>query len=275
MALQKITFDGSSVTSKKDADINHHLGGLVPAGIISGLGSECSVSVSNNYIRFQEGYVQVYGRRIYVEANSQVYISLDSTKYGYVVVEVNLASNNVSLKAVETTSTSYPSLTQENLMTTGTLYQFPIAKYKKTTSSITLQTNFEPTFIKCGLRKTKLVKKSEFKYFETADYETIQTVSFNIDDIPYDALVFFTFRVVDTLGYGAMQQNMGTIIIPKSDMGWDTSYFTLRSSQNYGQSGTVTINISCSDYSTIEIDKGTSTYGPNLVTMYYYVIEEE
>ena len=28
MALQKITFDGSSVTSKKDADINHHLGGL-------------------------------------------------------------------------------------------------------------------------------------------------------------------------------------------------------------------------------------------------------
>ena len=53
MALQKITFDGSSVTSKKDADINHHLGGLVPAGIISGLGNECSVSVSNNYISFR------------------------------------------------------------------------------------------------------------------------------------------------------------------------------------------------------------------------------
>ena len=127
MALQKITFDGSSVTSKRDADINHHLGGLVRAGIIEGLGNECQVSVSNNYITFRDGYVQIYGRRIYVEDGSQVYISLDSTKYGYVVVEVNLSNNTVALKAVETSSSSYPNLTQQDLSTTGTLYQFPIA----------------------------------------------------------------------------------------------------------------------------------------------------
>ena len=55
MALQKITFDGSSVTAKRDADINHHLGGLVKAGIIEGLGNECSVSVSNNYNTIKDG----------------------------------------------------------------------------------------------------------------------------------------------------------------------------------------------------------------------------
>ena len=71
MGLVKITFDGSSVTSKRDADINHHLGGLVRAGIIEGLGNECQVSVSNNYITFRDGYVQIYGRRIYVEDGSQ------------------------------------------------------------------------------------------------------------------------------------------------------------------------------------------------------------
>ena len=77
MGLVKITFDGSSVSSKQDADINYHVTGLVAAGIIRGLGKELQCSVSNNYITFKDGYVQIYGRRIYVEEGSSVYISLD------------------------------------------------------------------------------------------------------------------------------------------------------------------------------------------------------
>ena len=139
MGLIKITFDGSSVTSKQDADINYHLTGLVPAGIIRGLGSELSYSASNNYITFQDGYVQIYGRRIYVEAGSQVYVSLDSTKYGYVIITVNLNNNTVTLGVAESSSSSYPTLTQENLHKTGRVYQMPIAKYSKTTTSLTIQ----------------------------------------------------------------------------------------------------------------------------------------
>ena len=274
MALQKITFDGSSVTSKKDADINHHLGGLVPAGIISGLGSECSVSVSNNYITFQDGYVQIYGRRIYLEANSQVYVSLDSTKYGYVVIEVNLSNNTVSLKSIETTSTSYPSLTKQNLMTSGTLYQFPIAKYKKSTTSIVLQ-EFTPTYIKCGLRDVHLVKKSEVKYFEDpVNYEEVREVVFDISDIPYEAMVYISFAVVDTMGFGGFGQTCGTIVIPNSDIYWTTSYHQVRSSQNSGNSGTVTFIISSNDFGKLRIQKsGTSTYFPNSVEVSYYVLE--
>ena len=273
MALQKITFDGSSVTSKRDADINHHLGGLVRAGIIEGLGNECQVSVSNNYITLRDGYVQIYGRRIYVEDGSQVYISLDSTKYGYVVVEVNLSSNSVALKAVETSSSSYPNLTQQDLSTTGTLYQFPIAKYKKTTSSITLDTGFTQIFIKPGLRQAKLVRKSKYLLFETANYETIQKVTFDISDIPYGTMMYLDFQVVDTLGYGGFGQHMGTITLLRDDIYWTNSYFTIRSSLNSGKSGTVTINIYSSDFDSLIIDKGTDTYGPNCVELSYYVVE--
>lgn len=273
MALQKITFDGSSVSSKRDADINHHLGGLVKAGIIEGLGNECSVSVSNNYITLQDGYVQIYGRRIYIEKGSQVYISLDSTKYGYVVVEVNLNTNSVALKAVEVSSSSYPSLTQEDLSKTGTLYQFPIAKYKKTTSSITLDTGFTQIFIKPGLRRANLVAKTKYKLFETPDYETIQKVTFDLSDVPYGSMLYFHFQVIDTLAYGALQQNMGTIVVPRDDLYWSNSYYTIRSSQNYGNSGTVTVNFYADDFDSVTIDKGTSTYGPNCVTLIYYVVE--
>ena len=150
MGLIKITFDGSSVSSKQDADINYHVTGLVPAGIIRGLGSELSYTASNNYITFQDGYVQIYGRRLYVEAGSQVYVSLDSTKYGYVVITVNLLNNTATLGVAESSSSAYPTLTQENLHKDGNTYQMPIAKYSKTTTSLSLQP-LERTFIETPL----------------------------------------------------------------------------------------------------------------------------
>ena len=150
MALVKLTFDGSSVSSKQDADINFHVTGLVPSGIIRGLGSELSYTTSNNYITFNDGYVQIYGRRLYIESGSQVYVSLDSTKYGYVVITVNLNTNTATLGVEESTSSSYPTLTQENLHTNGSIYQMPIAKYSKTATSLTMQ-SFERTYIETPL----------------------------------------------------------------------------------------------------------------------------
>lgn len=153
MGLVKITFDGSNVTSKQDADINYHVTGLVKAGIIRGLGSELSASISNNYITFQDGYVQIYGRRIYVESGSQVYISLDSVKNGYVVITVNLMSNTVSLGVVESSS-GVPALIQENLHAGGSIYQMPLIQYSKNTTSIHLVA-FERTYIETPLSVAK------------------------------------------------------------------------------------------------------------------------
>lgn len=188
MGLIKITFDGSSVSAKQDADINYHLTGLVPAGIIRGLGSELSFSASNNYITFQSGYVQIYGRRIFVESGSQVYISLDSTKYGYVVITVNLSSNNVTLSIVE--GTSYPTLTQQNLATGGNIYQMPIARYSKTTTSLTVDTSFQRVYIETplsvadsGYEKAKAFMNTKYGYWVRAyaDESTATTWKYNME----------------------------------------------------------------------------------------------
>jgi len=161
MGLLKITFDGSSVTSKQDADFNYHAGDLIKAGIMESLGSGVTCSAANNYINFTDGYVMIYGRRIYVESGTSVYISLDSTKYGYVCVTVNLATNSVTLEKIETTGT-YPTLTQENLQNGGSKYQFAIARYTKTTTALTLDTSYSPTKIKsCGTSISEGVQEAK------------------------------------------------------------------------------------------------------------------
>jgi hypothetical protein len=141
MALRKITFDGSEVTSKDDADINYHLYSLIPAGIIAGLYNEVSVSAGNNFITFGSGVVQIYGRRIMVEANTQVSVTLDSSKYGYIVIQVNVSSNSVQLSKLESAS-GYPSLTQNNLHNTNGIYQFPLCRYTKTATSLTIDNSY-------------------------------------------------------------------------------------------------------------------------------------
>lgn len=188
MGLIKITFDGSSVSAKQDADINHHVTGLVPAGIIRGLGSDLSLSASNNYITFQAGYVQIYGRRIYVEAGSQVYVSLDSTKSGYVIIDVNLATNTALLTTVE--GSSYPTLIQNDLSKTGTRYQMPIARYTKTATSLTIDTSFQRTFIETplsvadsGYQKAKTYVNENYSSWARsyADESTASTWKYRID----------------------------------------------------------------------------------------------
>lgn len=222
MGLIKITFDGSTLSSKQDADIDHHVSGLVPAGIIRGLGSELSYSASNNYITFQDGYVQIYGRRIYVETGSRIYISLDSTRYGYVVITVNLTSNSVTLGIAENAS-AYPTLTQQDLSKTGIIYQFPICKYTKTTTALSIVSSFERTFIGPALPTAQQalakangisLKKYEIntKLYVPITYEAKNTVSFSIKEVPHNSVILLTFSTYDSWGYGGTIDVCGSIV---------------------------------------------------------------
>ncbi|MCQ2749866.1 MAG: hypothetical protein MJ246_08020, partial [Clostridia bacterium] len=92
MAIIKITFDSASVTSKQDADLNHFLVNK-QNGRITGILGGITPSTSNNYISFTSGYVQVYGRRVFVEASTKIAISLDGSAYGYVFLAFDLANN--------------------------------------------------------------------------------------------------------------------------------------------------------------------------------------
>lgn len=141
MALIKITFDSASVSSKQDADCNHFMASNLN-GRIYGLGGNVNVTTSNNYLILSSGYVQVYGRRVYVESNTKIAVALDGNAYGYVVICFDLGNNAVSLEKKETPS-GYPSLIQENLQLGGLIYELPVARYTKTASSLTLDGNYD------------------------------------------------------------------------------------------------------------------------------------
>ena len=142
MAIQKITFDAASVSSKMDADINHFLTSN-KNGIFYGILGRCQASTSNNYISFQAGYIQVYGRRIFVESGTKISVSLDGSAYGYVIIKIDLGNNSISLEKREN-GTTWPTLVQNDLMNGGLIYEFPLCRYQKTTSSVTLDTGFTP-----------------------------------------------------------------------------------------------------------------------------------
>lgn len=139
MGLQKITFKGGNVTSKIDSDLYHFLFSS-DVGILKGLKSEVSYTLANNTITLSDGYVSVYGRIIYIENQTTIGVTPDSSKFGYVILGVNTTSNSVNLYLKEQTG-SYPSLTVNNLLVSDGLYELVLCAYTKTTTSVTL-TNY-------------------------------------------------------------------------------------------------------------------------------------
>lgn len=143
MAIKKITFDSANVSSLVDSDINFFRNGNTEVGVLSlkfNGKNPLTATISNNNIYFSKGYIEIYGRRIVIEDNTSVYVSLDKIAYGYIIIDIDLESNSCELKCLEGTTTTYPALTQENLYDgAGKVYQYPIFKYYKTTSSIVEQ----------------------------------------------------------------------------------------------------------------------------------------
>ncbi len=145
MGIQKVTFEGGNVTSKVDADLYHYLFSS-DVGILKGLKGECAFTLANNTITFNDGYVSVYGRIIYIESQTTIGVTPDSSKYGYVVLGVNTANNSVSIYLKEQVG-GYPSLTLTNLLISEGLYEIVLCAYSKTTTSVTLNAIYTRKFI--------------------------------------------------------------------------------------------------------------------------------
>ena len=156
MGIQKITFEGGNVTSKIDADLYHHLfSGEV--GILQHLKEECKHTLANNTITFSDGYIAIYGRVIYIENLTTIGVTPDSSKSGYVVLGVNTQTSEVTLYLKEQ-SGGYPTLTITNLLTGSGLYEFPLCAYTKTTTSVTINSNFIRKYITKDSSKVDALK---------------------------------------------------------------------------------------------------------------------
>lgn len=139
MGLIKLTFDGSLNTAKQDAIFNYFLLNK-KNGIFKGIGGEIKARTSNGSIYFDDGFVSIYGRRIYIEHNTSVPILMNQTAYGVVVVKVDTASNGVTIITKEGAGETSPSLIQENLLEVDGVFELPICYYYKTTSTLVLNT---------------------------------------------------------------------------------------------------------------------------------------
>jgi hypothetical protein len=145
VGIQKVTFDGANVTSRVDADLYHYLFSK-DVGILKGLKQECLFTLANNTITFLDGYVSIYGRIVYIENQTTVSITPDSSKFGYVVLAVDTTANTVQIYIKEAVGT-YPTLTRTDLQTLDGVYELALCAYQKTTTSMTLIAEFERQMI--------------------------------------------------------------------------------------------------------------------------------
>lgn len=145
MAIKKITFTNANVTAQNDADLYYFLQG--GTGILKGIKNEVRGSNNANRFIFEDGYVSIYGRLLFIDSNTDLTIPLNRTAMGYVVLDVNTATNSVELTYTEATNGGYPTLIQENLSTGAGHYQFALAAYSKTGAALTPDQSFKPDYL--------------------------------------------------------------------------------------------------------------------------------
>ena len=125
MAFKGITFAGQNVTPKND-------GGLYQAHYGDGVLWGCSMAISGDDLVIQSGEFIAGGRVIQVDGATNVDLSGRTLQTGYIQVIMNAdltqgEGNQWYTTFVESATTTFPALTQDDINDTGTLYQLELA----------------------------------------------------------------------------------------------------------------------------------------------------
>lgn len=125
MAFKGITFAGQNVTPKND-------GGLYQAHYGDGVLWGCSMAISGDDLVIQSGEFIAGGRVCFVDGATNVDLSgrLLSTGYARVIMNYDLTQGEGSQWYTtfdESASTTFPALTQDDINSTGDLYQIQLA----------------------------------------------------------------------------------------------------------------------------------------------------
>jgi len=214
MGVQKVTFDGANVTSKIDADLYHFLFSS-DVGILRNVKLGCSYTLANNTITFLEGYVAVYGRIIYIENQTTISVTPDSSKFGYVVLAVDTQANTVTIYIKEAVGT-YPVLTQNNLQSADGLFEYALAAYSKTTTSVSLINDFERQMITSDrIRVEELESKlKDFYYPLKLALTKISNGVYRFGDVnSYDLMQSILFVVIENTTVVSLPTNQLFIVV--------------------------------------------------------------
>lgn len=125
MPFKGVTFSGQNVTPKND-------GGLYRAHYGDGILWGCSMAISGDDLVIQSGEFIMGGRYVQVDGATNVDLSGRTLQTGYIQVIMNadLSQGEGSqwyTTFVESATTTFPALTQDDINDTGTLYQLELA----------------------------------------------------------------------------------------------------------------------------------------------------
>lgn len=108
----------------------------------SGVAKGCTLSNTTNSTTIGEGYFVVRGRFLQIISGETI-SNITTDGYYSLVCEIDLsktntadALNQAAIKAISSTST-YPTLIQQDITGTGTVYQYEFARFKVESGSIT------------------------------------------------------------------------------------------------------------------------------------------
>ena len=214
MGVQKVTFDGANVTSKIDADLYHFLFSS-DVGVLKYVKSQCSFTLANNTITFLDGYVAVYGRIIYIENQTTISVTPDSSKFGYVVLGVDTQANSVTIYIKEAVGT-YPVLTQNNLQSADGLYEFALAAYSKTTTSVNLINDFERQMITSDRKRDEELesKLKDFYYPQQLGLTKISNGVYRFGNVnSYELMQSILYVVIENTTVVSLPTNQLFIVV--------------------------------------------------------------
>lgn len=107
-----------------------------------GVAKGCSLSNTTNSATIGEGYFVIRGRFLQIISGETI-SNITANGYYSLVCEIDLsktntadALNQAAIKVISSTST-YPTLTQQDITGTGTVYQYEFARFKVESGSIT------------------------------------------------------------------------------------------------------------------------------------------
>ena len=127
MPFKGVTFSGQNVTPKND-------GGLYNAHYGDGILWGCSMAISGDDLVIQSGEFIACGRVCQVDGATNVDLSTRTLTNGYIQVVMDFDVSkpegeqwNIHLPLIESATTTFPALTQDDINDTDTLYQLELA----------------------------------------------------------------------------------------------------------------------------------------------------
>lgn len=107
-----------------------------------GVAKGCALSNTNNSVTIGDGYFVVRGRMLQI-IDSVTVSSITTNGYYSLVCEIDLSKTNTAEQLNQATiktiygASNYPTLTQQDITGTGTIYQYEFARFRVESGNIT------------------------------------------------------------------------------------------------------------------------------------------